>query len=160
MAEITIYTDGACSGNPGPGGYACILQTTLSDGNLYEIRKSQGYSYTTNNRMELLGVITGLQSLKNTNNNVEIISDSKYVCDAFNQKWIESWKEKDWTKKADLKNVDLWKTLYSLVQAQKSVKFTWVKGHASNFYNNECDKMAVAATEDKNNWIKDEGMSD
>lgn len=145
--NIKIYTDGACSGNPGNGGWACILSTILSNGQPYEVKKCGGYRLTTNNRMELLAVIEGFLSLNGTGHNIEVISDSKYVCDAFNQGWITNWIRTNW-KKGQLPNKDLWQTLNNLVTMQNSVKFTWVKGHATNPYNNECDRLAVCASKD------------
>ena len=147
--QVKIYTDGACSGNPGPGGYGVILSAVLNNGQVYEKKYSQGYRMTTNNRMELLAVIVGLSHL-NGAHDVEIISDSKYVCDAFNQKWIENWRKNNWTKgkNGKLPNADMWRTLWNLITMQNSYKFTWVKGHSTNPYNNECDRLAVCATKD------------
>ena len=144
--NIKLYTDGACSGNPGPGGWACILSTIMSNGQPYEIKHSGGYRLTTNNRMELAAVIFGLMSL-NGAHDIEVISDSKYVCDAFNQHWIDSWRKNNWTKgkNGKLPNADMWKTLWNLVSMQNSVKFTWIKGHNNHPYNEECDRLAVAA---------------
>lgn len=142
---IRLYTDGACSGNPGPGGYGLILSTILNNGQIYEVKKSGGYRLTTNNRMELAAVIYGLSSLNGQGHDVEVISDSKYVCDAFNKHWIENWHKNNFTKNGGLANADMWRTLWNLVNMQNSVKFTWVKGHADNPYNNECDRLAVQA---------------
>ncbi len=144
--KVTIYTDGSARGNPdGPGGYGVILHYTDSKGVLHESTRSAGYKKTTNNRMELMGVIVGLESL-NRPCDVEIISDSKYVTEAFNQNWIDNWIKNGW-KKADKKpvlNVDLWKRL---LEAKKdhNVVFTWVKGHNDHPENERCDKMAVEA---------------
>lgn len=151
--HIKIYTDGACSGNPGPGGWACILSTILPNGQVYEVKHCGGFRLTTNNRMELIGVIEGLSSL-NGSHDVEIISDSKYVCDAFNQKWIDSWRQNNWSKgkAGKLPNADLWRTLWNLLSMQRSYRFVWVKGHASNPYNIECDRLAVLASNDSANW--------
>lgn len=155
--NVKIYTDGACIGNPGPGGYGCILSTILNNGQLYEVKHSEGFRMTTNNRMELLGVIVGLQCL-NGSHNVEIISDSKYVCDAFNQNWIDGWRKRGWRKSTGtLPNVDLWRTLWNLITMQSSYKFTWIKGHSGNPYNEECDRLAVAAANDAPNWQVDRG---
>lgn len=153
--KIKLYTDGACSGNPGPGGWGCILSTILGNGQVYEVKHCAGYRLTTNNRMELLAVISGLQCI-NGSHEVEIISDSKYVCDAFNQHWIESWRKNNWTKKGGLANANMWRTLWNLVTMQKSVKFTWIKGHNSHPYNEECDRLAVCAREDTANLLIDE----
>lgn len=149
--DIKIYTDGACSGNPGPGGWACILSTILTDGRVYEIKKYGGYRLTTNNRMEIASIIFALSSLNGTGHNVEVISDSKYVCDAFNKHWIDNWRENGWKKASGkLPNADMWRTLWNLY-TMHNIKFTWIKGHASNSYNNECDRLAVMARQDKNN---------
>lgn len=138
MENIVLYTDGACSGNPGPGGYCAILQFGE------HIRYISGSDEsTTNNRMELTAVIEGLKALKRPCN-VKVISDSKYVCDAINCNWLNSWKNKDW-KKGDGKTVanpELWKELANLLQLH-SVSFEWIKGHAGHHYNEECDKIAV-----------------
>ncbi len=144
--KVTIYTDGSARGNPdGPGGYGVILHYVDTKGVLHESTKSAGYKKTTNNRMELMGVIVGLESL-NRPCDVEIISDSKYVTEAFNQNWIDNWLKNGW-KKSDKKpvlNTDLWKRL---LEAKKdhNVTFTWVKGHADHPENERCDKMAVEA---------------
>ncbi|MBO5386622.1 MAG: ribonuclease HI [Lachnospiraceae bacterium] len=153
MANIKIYTDGACKGNPGPGGWACILSTVLTDGRVYEIKKSGGYRLTTNNRMEIASIIFALSSLNGTGHNVEVISDSKYVCDAFNQHWIDNWRKNGWKKASGkLPNEDMWRTLWNLVTMQNNVKFTWIKGHSGHPYNEECDRLAVYASRDKANW--------
>ena len=153
---IKLYTDGACSNNPGNGGWACILQTIINNGQIYEIKKSGGFRLTTNNRMELVSVIYALASI-NGCHDVEVISDSSYVCEAFNKGWIDSWRKNNWTKPGGLSNADMWRTLWNLVTMQNSVKFTWVKGHASNPYNNECDRLAVCARKDFNNLDIDVG---
>lgn len=154
--KIKLYTDGACSGNPGHGGWGCILSTVLNNGQPYEVKHSAGYRLTTNNRMELIAVIEGLMHLNGGGHDVEVISDSKYVCDAFNQHWIDTWRKNNWTKKGGLQNADLWRTLWNLVTMQNNVTFTWVKGHADNPYNNECDRLAVCASKDSANWLVDE----
>ena len=138
MKQVTIYTDGACSGNPGPGGWAAIL--------LYNGREkvlSGGEAQTTNNRMELMGVISALQALKEPCE-VELWSDSRYVIDALEQGWAESWKRKGWKKadKTPAKNPDLWETLLQLTAGHR-MRYHWVKGHAENPYNNRCDTLAV-----------------
>ncbi len=139
MQTVTIYTDGACSGNPGPGGWGAILQYKGVEKEL-----SGGEAETTNNRMELTAVISALQCLKKSCV-VELYSDSKYVIDALSLGWADSWRAKGW-RKADKKpalNPDLWETLLSLV-AKHDVHYHWVKGHAENEYNNRCDALAVA----------------
>lgn len=135
---ITIYTDGASSGNPGPGGYGTIL--------LYKNHKkelSQGYRQTTNNRMELLAVIKGLEALKGTGHRVTVYSDSKYVVDSVEKAWIWNWQTKGFKGK---KNVDLWKLFIPLYQKHQ-VKFKWVKGHHGNPLNERCDELAVNASQ-------------
>jgi ribonuclease HI len=143
-----MYTDGAARGNPeGPGGYGCILQFLSKDGTLHEKELSAGYKKTTNNRMELLAVIVGLEALIKPCY-VEVFSDSKYVTDAFNQKWIDSWKSKGWknSKKEQVKNLDLWLRLLD-AKKQHQVKFTWVKGHAGHPENERCDVLATTAAD-------------
>lgn len=151
MKNVDIYTDGACSGNPGKGGYGVVM--------LYgEARKelSEGFELTTNNRMELLAVIKGLSALKEVCN-VKLYSDSKYVVDAIEKGWLKSWKKNGWKKsnKGKVLNVDLWIKLDELLQ-KHSVEFIWVKGHAENKENERCDFLAVTATT-KENLLKDNG---
>ena len=139
MKTVTLYTDGACSGNPGPGGWGCILEY-----NGVQKELSGGETETTNNRMELTAVIEGLQALKESCI-VELYSDSKYVIDALQKGWAESWRQKGW-RKADKKpalNPDLWEILLKLT-ARHEMHYHWVKGHADNPMNNRCDEMAVA----------------
>ncbi len=138
MKKVEIYTDGACSGNPGLGGYCAIL---IYKGVEKVVKGSE--KDTTNNRMELLAVIKGLEALKEPCQ-VDLYSDSQYVVDAFNKCWIETWQQNNWrtSNKSDVKNVDLWKQLISLTQIN-TVNFIKVKGHADNEYNNKCDKLAV-----------------
>lgn len=145
--KITLYSDGACSGNPGPGGYGCILSTVLENGTLYEREYSGGTGNTTNNRMEIAGVIRGLKEIKKPCD-VEVISDSQYVCNAYNKGWIDNWKKNNWEKKGvPIPNADYWKILDALVSRQVSVTFLWVKGHAGNKYNERCDRLAVAESQ-------------
>lgn len=146
---LTIYTDGSSRGNPGRGGYGAIL---LWKGEAKEI--SQGYKYTTNNRMELMSVIAALSQLKRTGLNIEIYSDSKYVVQAVMEKWLDKWIATDF--KGGKKNSDLWKQYYQLSKAHH-IKFIWVKGHASNPYNQRCDELATAAA-DGINLIEDTGF--
>ncbi len=139
MKKVEIYSDGACSGNPGPGGYGTVLVY-----NGIEKELSEGYESTTNNRMELLGCIKGLECLKEPCE-VTVTSDSKYLCDAINQGWLESWKARGW-KKADKKpvlNQELWESLDKLLAIHK-VTFKWIKGHNGHKYNERCDTLAVA----------------
>ena len=143
---VKLYTDGAARGNPeGPGGYGAVLQYTDSSGKLHEREYSAGYKKTTNNRMELMAVIVGLEAL-NRQCDVEVISDSKYVTDAFNQHWIDGWLKRGWknSNKEPVKNIDLWKRLLKAKEPH-NVKFTWVKGHAGHAYNERCDELAVTA---------------
>lgn len=144
-AEVTIYTDGACSGNPGPGGYGTILVYTDSQGKTHEKEISEGFLDVTNNRMELMAVIVGLEALKKSSN-VTVITDSKYVADAFNNNWIEGWIKKGWKTagKSAVKNVDLWQRLLKAKEPH-DVKFVWIKGHAGHKYNERCDTLAVNA---------------
>ncbi len=138
MKQIEIFTDGACSCNPGPGGWAAILRY---NGKEKEI--SGGEKETTNNRMELTAVIKAISALKEPCE-ITLYTDSKYVCDAVNQRWVYSWKAKGW-KKADKKpalNVDLWEQLLPLLEKNK-VTFIWLKGHAGHPENERCDSMAV-----------------
>ena len=139
LTDVTIYTDGACSGNPGPGGWAAILIA----GN-YKKERSGGEANTTNNRMELAGVINGLRALTRPCN-VTIYSDSAYVVNAFNQNWLGKWMTNGWknSAQAEVANADLWKELAVLTATHK-VTFNKVKGHASDELNNRCDELAVA----------------
>ncbi|MEZ5104861.1 MAG: ribonuclease HI [Draconibacterium sp.] len=135
--KITIYTDGAARGNPGPGGYGIVL---LSGEHRKEL--SQGYKHTTNNRMELLAVIVALESLKIPGSDVTIYTDSKYVADAVTKGWVFQWVAKRFKGK---KNQDLWLRFLEIYE-KHVVKFVWVKGHADNPLNERCDKLAVAAS--------------
>lgn len=148
--KVDIYTDGACSGNPGPGGYGTILVHIDSDGIKHEKELSEGYRCVTNNQMELMAVIVGLEALKKPCS-VKLYSDSKYVVDAFNNHWIEGWIKKGWKTagKSPVKNVDLWKRLLN-AKAQHEVEFIWVKGHAGHEYNERCDTLAVNAYKQEN----------
>lgn len=146
LTSVKLFSDGSARGNPeGPGGYGTILRYVDSSGKVHEREYSQGYIKTTNNRMELMGVITGLEALTRPCN-VEVISDSKYVVDAFNSHWIDNWQKNNWRKsdKKPVLNVDLWKRLLKAKEIH-NVVFTWVKGHASHPENERCDVMAVNA---------------
>jgi len=142
MKKVTIYTDGACSGNPGPGGWGAILQYGA-----HEKELSGGCADTTNNRMELLGVIAGLSALKEPCR-VILTTDSKYVVDSITKGWVYGWKKKGWIKsdKKPALNADLWEKLLPLLETH-DVKFVWVKGHAGHPENERCDRLAVAQRE-------------
>lgn len=148
MSKVLIYTDGSARGNPdGPGGFGTILHFTDQQGKLHEKTISGGFKRTTNNRMELLAAIVGLEAL-NRPCQVELYSDSKYLVDAFNQHWIEHWVARNWTrgKSSPVKNIDLWKRLLKAKEAHQ-VTFIWVKGHAGHPQNERCDKLATAAAD-------------
>lgn len=143
MKQVEVYTDGACSGNPGPGGWGAVLRYRFN-GKVYEKELSGGDDSTTNNRMELTAVIRGLQALKEPCT-VELYSDSKYVIDALEKGWAWGWKKRGWVKsdKKPALNSDLWETLLTLTQ-KHDVHYHWVKGHAENPKNNRCDELAVS----------------
>ncbi len=145
MKPITIYTDGSSLGNPGPGGYGTILKYNGTSKEL-----SQGYSCTTNNRMELMAAIAGLESLKEPCQ-VSLTSDSKYVIDAMDKGWIQNWQKKGWSrgKNKPLKNPDLWQRLLKASEDHE-MTWLWVKGHAGHPENERCDELAVAAASQKN----------
>ncbi len=149
IKEVHIYTDGACSGNPGPGGYGVILKYGQ-----HEKELSGAYENTTNNRMELMAAIKGLEKLKEPCR-VIIYSDSKYLVDAMTKGWVVKWRARGWMRNSTerAKNVDLWKRILELTQKHQ-VKWVWVKGHADNPYNNRCDKLAVESIK-KGPWEKD-----
>ena len=137
MKEVTIYTDGACSGNPGPGGWAAILKYGP-----HEKELSGGEAETTNNRMELSGVIAALGALTERCS-VTLYTDSQYIERAINEHWLDSWKNRGWRRKdGPVKNLELWQELDKLLHAHE-VSVHWVKGHAENEYNNRCDALAV-----------------
>ncbi len=147
--NVTIYTDGACSGNPGPGGYGAIL--------MYGSHKKElsgGDANTTNNRMELMGVITALKAL-NRPCQVDLYTDSQYVVNAIEKGWARKWQANGWmrNKKDKALNPDLWQMLLDLLEVHQ-VTFHWVKGHAENPYNNRCDELAVAESQKYKNGIK------
>ena len=136
MKEVSLYTDGACRGNPGRGGWGAILVYGK-----FEKEMSGGEAMTTNNRMELLAAISGLEALKEPCS-VTLYSDSKYLVDAFLQGWVESWRAVGWRRgKDELKNPDLWVRLFELTEKHE-IKFVWVKGHNGHDYNERCDKLA------------------
>lgn len=138
--DVTLYTDGAASGNPGPGGYGLVLISGK-----HRLEKSEGFKLTTNNRMELLAVITGLESLKVPMCNVTIYTDSRYVSDAVEKGWLFQWEKKGFLKK---KNPDLWKRFLEIYR-KHNVKIFWIKGHSSNIENEICDRLAVDASKGK-----------
>lgn len=142
MKQVTLYTDGACSGNPGPGGWGAILEC---EGHRKEL--SGGEASTTNNRMELTAVIEGLSALK-FGCDVTLVSDSKYVIDAITKGWVYSWKAKGWRKadKSPALNVDLWEKLLPQLE-RHNMTYRWVKGHAGHPENERCDQMAVAQSQ-------------
>lgn len=154
MKKLDIYTDGACSGNPGAGGYGVVM---LYKGARKEL--SQGYKTTTNNRMEVLAVIKGLEALKEPCE-VTLYSDSKYVVDSVTKGWVYNWKKKNWIKSDKKKalNVDLWERLLVLLE-KHDVEFVWVKGHAENVENERCDELARAAIAG-GNLIEDENYKE
>ena len=155
---VKIYTDGAARGNPdGPGGYGSVLEYVDTKGGLHVKEISQGYVRTTNNRMELMAVIAGLEAL-NRPCTVEVYSDSQYVVNAFNQHWVDGWLKKDWKrgKNEPVKNVDLWKRLLA-AKEKHSVTFHWVKGHDGHPQNERCDELATSAADGKD-LIVDEGV--
>ena len=139
--QVIIYTDGGCSGNPGTGAYCAILTYTSPSGQYFEKSLTGGYNLTTNNRMELMAAIVSLEALKEESD-VILYSDSKYLVDAIEQKWLDGWIKKNWKtgSKSAVKNVDLWKRLIPLLK-KHNVKFSWVKGHAGIEYNEICDQL-------------------
>jgi len=145
--DITIYTDGSAIGNPGPGGYGVVLISGR-----HRLEKSEGYKLTTNNRMELMAVIAGLEALKIPGSNVIVYTDSKYVADAVSKGWVFQWESKAFKKK---KNPDLWLRFLKIYR-KHNVRFIWIKGHASIPENEKCDQLAVAASK-KSNLLGDDG---
>lgn len=146
--KVTLFTDGAARGNPeGPGGYGAVLQYVDTKGTLHEREFSAGYKKTTNNRMELMAVIVGLEALTKPCD-VTVVSDSKYVTDAFNQHWMDGWLKNNWrtSGKKPVKNVELWQRLLKAMEPHK-VDFTWVKGHDGHPENERCDKLATDAAD-------------
>lgn len=146
--KVTIYTDGAARGNPeGPGGYGAVLEYIDTKGIMHVKELSAGFRRTTNNRMEMMAVIAAFEAL-NRPCEVDLISDSKYVIDAFNQHWIDSWIKKGWKrgKNEPVKNVDLWKRMLCAMQPHK-VTFHWVKGHNGHEQNERCDELATTAAD-------------
>jgi ribonuclease HI len=146
--DVIIYTDGASSGNPGPGGFGVVMISGR-----HRLEKSEGFKLTTNNRMELLAVIAGLEALKKEGCNVLIYTDSKYVADAVEKGWIFQWESKGFKKK---KNPDLW-IRFLKIYRKHNVRFSWIKGHNNNPENELCDKLAVEASK-KNILCEDTGF--
>ena len=157
-SKVTLYSDGSSRGNPGPGGYGTVLQYTGVDGVLHERELSAGYRLTTNNRMELMGAIAGLEALTRPCT-VEVWTDSQYVVNAFNQNWIDGWKRRGWknANKKPVANPDLWQRLITAVERHDSVSWNWVRGHAGHELNERCDELATTAADDEAGWIVDEG---
>ena len=158
MQHVDIYTDGAARGNPyGPGGYGCVLRYMDSRGGLHEKELSQGYIQTTNNRMELMAAIVGLEELRKPCE-VTLYSDSQYLIRPFQEHWIDRWVANGWTrgKKEPVKNVDLWKRLLKAKEPHR-VNFVWVKGHNGHEMNERCDRLATSAA-DGDGLIPDPGF--
>ena len=155
MKTVDLYTDGACRGNPGPGGYGIVLRFTDSSGEVHEKQLSAGFGLTTNNRMELLAAIVGLESLKEPCF-VNLFSDSQYLVNAHKLGWLDKWKALGWfrdkKRKEPVKNSDLWIRLEE-ASAPHFVQYIWVKGHENNTYNNLCDKLAVEAALDREHYL-------
>ena len=138
--QVHIYTDGAAKGNPGPGGYGVVMELT---GTPYKKEFYEGFRHTTNNRMELLAVIVGLEKLKNPNMKVLVVSDSKYVVDSVEKKWVLGWEKKNF---AERKNSDLW-IRFLKIYRKHQVDFKWIKGHNNHPQNERCDELAVMASQ-------------
>lgn len=143
MKHVLLYTDGAASGNPGPGGYGLILEL---EGTNYRKEKSEGFEHTTNNRMELLAVIVGLEELKEAPLAVTVFTDSKYVCDAVEKKWLFRWEQENFKKQ---KNKDLWMR-FLVAYRKHRVHIRWIKGHNQHPQNERCDALAVSASKQAN----------
>ncbi len=156
--HVDIFTDGASRGNPGPGGYGTVLRFVDSTGRVHEKEFSQGFECTTNNRMELLAAIVGIEALKRSCD-ITLYSDSQYLVNAFNQHWVEGWLKRGWknAKKEPVKNADLWKRLLAAMQHHE-VTFVWVKGHAGHPENERCDELATTSA-DGSDRIVDAGFT-
>ena len=157
--RVEIYSDGSARGNPdGPGGYGTILRYVDAKGEVHEKELSAGYDKTTNNRMELMGAIVGLEAL-NRPCDVEMFSDSKYVISAFNEGWLDNWQKKGWKTAGNkpVKNVELWKRLLEAARPH-GIRWNWVKGHAGHAENERCDYLATtAADQDESMLLHDDG---
>jgi ribonuclease HI len=156
LKHVDLYSDGSSRGNPGPGGFGTFLRFFDTHGQAHELKLSEGFEQTTNNRMELLGVIKGLEALKYPCE-VRVVTDSQYVVNAFKQNWISGWQRNGWknSKREPVKNDDLWKRLLRAMGNHK-VDFEWVRGHAGHPENEECDRLATEAA-DGANLAKDTG---
>lgn len=156
--KVDLYSDGSSRGNPGPGGYGTLLRYVAPSGKVFEREFSQGFRETTNNRMELLGVIVGLEAL-NRPCSVQVHSDSQYVVKAFTDHWVDGWIARGWKSaaKKPVKNVDLWKRLLAAMERHE-VSFNWVRGHAGHAENERCDALATAAA-DGDNLLIDRGFA-
>lgn len=156
--KVIIYTDGSARGNPnGPGGYGTVLEYTDTKGTVHKREYAAGYKKTTNNRMELMAAIVGLEALIKPCE-VELYSDSQYLVKAFNENWIVGWQKKNWmrSKNEPVKNTDLWKRLLKAMEPHQ-VRYIWVKGHAGHPGNERCDQLATAAA-DGDNLLTDSGV--
>jgi len=152
-AQVHVYTDGSSRGNPGPGGYGVVMEWV---GKPYMKELSQGYERTTNNRMELLAVIVALEQLKNENTSVKVFTDSKYVVDSVDKKWVFGWEKKGFK---DKKNPDLWKRFLKIYRKQ-NVSFQWIKGHNNHKQNDRCDFLAVESSKKNGLLIDTEYVKD
>lgn len=150
LNTIYIYADGACSGNPGIGAYTTILLFKRNDGSIKQTVLREAFDETTNNKMELSGLLMGLRELKSKRYPVKFVSDSKYVIDSFNQGWIDKWKTNGWrkTNREPVKNVEIWKEVLSLMEGL-NISFEWVKGHNDNPFNEMCDLLARNAIKEQ-----------
>lgn len=157
-SNVTIYSDGSSRGNPGPGGYGTVMHFVDEAGTLHVKELFGGYRLTTNNRMELMGAIVGLETL-NRPCRVEMWTDSQYVVNAFNKNWISGWIKRGWvnSQKKPVANPDLWKRLLAAVERHEQVTWNWVKGHAGHEENERCDELATTAADDPSCWQEDEG---
>jgi len=155
IPKVEIYTDGACSGNPGKGGYGVVIRYKKKSGEYVSKELSEGFAMTTNNRMEVLSAIVALNSLKMPCE-VKLYSDSKYLVNAIEKNWLESWQAKNWktSSKKSVKNIDLWERLIEAMKPHK-IEWIWVKGHAGHEFNERCDELGVAAYNSSNLKVDD-----